>query len=141
MVHGLLRIPIMLVPFASIIAAGWLWTTPGAVPQAPAEYVGEAACLSCHESYGYQATVHASAQNPRTPAATHGCESCHGPGKPHVERSDPSAIRNPASMPVTDSTAVCTACHEHVAHAEPGRACSACHSVHHAAGSKLLKKR
>ena len=53
-------------------------TTPA---PAPDDYAGQDTCLTCHEDHNYKGTLHALAANPRTPAATHGCESCHGPGK------------------------------------------------------------
>ena len=128
---------------AFVWSLGILAAAGAARHQTPASYAGEAACLSCHDTHAYQGSAHARSENPRTPAATHGCESCHGPGKAHADGGDPSAIRNPASMPVQDGDAVCTACHDRAAHAAAGRdgSCAGCHSVHHAAGAKLLKKR
>src|SRR5215207_6896372 len=66
--------------------------TPAA-PAAAADYVGEDTCLACHEDRSYRGTLHALAFNARTPAANHGCESCHGPGKAHAESGDPALIR------------------------------------------------
>jgi len=48
-------------------------------------YAGEATCLTCHEAQDYKGTAHALTTNGRTPAATHGCESCHGPGQAHAD--------------------------------------------------------
>jgi hypothetical protein len=115
----------------------------------PGNYIGDAACLSCHDTHGYAGTAHADQQNPRTPAATHGCESCHGPGRQHAEGGDPSSIKNPASLPVKEGIATCTACHDPGKHpqAAGGQAvqvdagCVSCHSVHHAVAAKLLKTR
>src|SRR5205823_5577867 len=44
---------------------------------APGDYVGQATCLTCHEEKHYQATLHGLKSNVKSPAATHGCESCH----------------------------------------------------------------
>ena len=63
---------------AAVVAAA-------ALAQDPTQYVGEAVCLTCHETQKYDGTLHALKSNDRTPAATHGCESCHGPGKGHVD--------------------------------------------------------
>jgi predicted CXXCH cytochrome family protein len=48
--------------------------------------VGEQACLDCHVAEGdqFNKTVHAKAA-PATAKYGAGCESCHGPGKAHVE--------------------------------------------------------
>src|SRR6185503_7824556 len=59
-------------------------TSPVALVQDPAQYVGEATCVTCHDQK-YDGTPHAIKADGRTPAATHGCESCHGPGKAHVD--------------------------------------------------------
>src|ERR671928_628107 len=59
-------------------------TAPATTAQA-AGYVGEETCLTCHEDQkkGYHGSPHSRAKNPRTPAGTQGCESCHGPGQAH----------------------------------------------------------
>ena len=61
--------------------------TPAAPPQPPAPppgYAGTDTCLVCHsdKEESLKGTAHSQAKNPRTPAATQGCESCHGPGRP-----------------------------------------------------------
>lgn len=119
------------------------------IPQASQPgYTGENTCLSCHEAYRYKGK-HAEADNPRTPAATRGCESCHGAGKAHVDGGgDAAIIKNPGSLPVKDGIAVCAACHDRARHPvavggqppAPDAGCTWCHSVHHAAAAKLLKR-
>ncbi len=53
----------------------------------PPGYAGTDACVLCHEPEGKSITHsrHGQAKNPRSPAATLGCESCHGPGQAHVD--------------------------------------------------------
>ena len=125
--------------------------TPSAVPQtqtrqpaaaaASAEYVGEDTCLGCHtdKTAGYHNSPHGVAENPRTPRAKLGCESCHGPGRAHVEAGgDPKLIRNPGKMEPREASQQCLTCHSRGAHAAwDGSAhdlrqlsCSTCHSVH-----------
>src|SRR4029453_5916082 len=79
-------------------------------PAAPAQaakatpsggFVGEETCLTCHEDMkkGYYGSPHSRTRNPRTPAATQACESCHGPGQAHVEGAgDKTKIKNPKVM-------------------------------------------
>jgi DmsE family decaheme c-type cytochrome len=111
-------------------------------PAGPGEYVGEDACLGCHtdQTAGYHNSPHGIADNPRSPRAQHGCESCHGPGKAHVDAGgDPKLILNPAKMSPREASAQCMTCHNRGAHAAwEGSAhdvrqlsCSTCHSVHH----------
>src|SRR4029453_18368152 len=58
------------------------------------QYVGETTCITCHDQK-YTGTAHGLKSNDRTPAANMGCESCHGPGKAHVDAGgDPSKIIN-----------------------------------------------
>ncbi len=104
-------------------------------------YVGSETCVSCHGSEGESLarTEHARAANPRTPMASMGCESCHGPGKAHVDADgDPTKIRNFPKMAPRDVNDVCTSCHnrkEHAlwegsAHETRNLSCTTCHSVH-----------
>ena len=78
---------------------------PTAVAGEPAAVEAEGtykrACLVCHEGRAYNGTRHALKALPRSPAATHGCESCHGPGKAHAESGgDTALIVNPAKNSV-----------------------------------------
>jgi DmsE family decaheme c-type cytochrome len=114
------------------------------VPSAPAQtgdYVGEATCIGCHDAEGqtFHQTLHGKAQNPRTPEATQGCESCHGPGKAHVDDpSKPESIRRFASIKPRDASEVCLTCHNRGNHLQwkgsmhdaRNLSCVTCHSIH-----------
>jgi DmsE family decaheme c-type cytochrome len=104
-------------------------------------YVGAETCVTCHDSEGKSLshTEHARAANPRTPMAAMGCESCHGPGKAHVDGDgDKSKIRVFPKMASRDVSQVCISCHDRSEHAQwQGSAhdarnlsCITCHSVH-----------
>ena len=52
------------------------------------DYVGSETCIACHadEERRFKDTVMGKAMaHPRTPEEARGCESCHGPGRAHVE--------------------------------------------------------
>ena len=53
----------------------------------PAGYAGSDTCALCHEDRATDVarTRHGQVRDVRTPAATLGCESCHGPGQAHVD--------------------------------------------------------
>jgi DmsE family decaheme c-type cytochrome len=107
-------------------------------------YVGAAQCLTCHDyEEKLKGTPHWQASDPRSPIATHGCESCHGPGAKHAE--DPTGVKlknlratGKAAGDAAVINATCTTCHSrqnHVLwagsqHESRGLACSTCHSVH-----------
>lgn len=104
-------------------------------------YVGEAKCIECHDAEGksIHATAHGKAQNPRTPAAAHGCETCHGPGQAHLEDpSKPGSIRRFPKLAPRDVAATCLTCHNRGTHANwrgsahdaRNLSCITCHSVH-----------
>lgn len=118
-------------------------TTAGKSPAAQnaGEYVGQATCLGCHETQGDKGTAHGRLTDPRTPASTHGCESCHGPGKAHVDGDGDKAkirwfARGGASPAEINNT--CTTCHNRGDHAlwagsqheRRDLSCTTCHSVH-----------
>jgi DmsE family decaheme c-type cytochrome len=120
----------------------------GAAPpvQAAGGYVGEATCLTCHDQ-SIQGTAHGVSFNERTPAATRGCESCHGPGQKHAESGDPTLIRTFTGTPAAEVSDTCTSCHNRATHAlwdgsqhdQRNLTCTTCHSVHAARGEPQLK--
>jgi DmsE family decaheme c-type cytochrome len=116
---------------------------------AQAGYVGEATCLTCHQDQSYKGTRHAHTFEARTPAATQGCESCHGPGQKHAESGDPTLIRNFKTIAPSETSATCTSCHNRASHAlwdgsqhdQRNISCTTCHSVHSPKGPSQLKAR
>ncbi len=88
-------------------------TSPPPPPQA-ATYVGADTCIGCHDAEGkfIAKTPHGKSENPRSPAAAHGCESCHGPGSAHVEDpSKPGSIKRFPQMSPRDVSDTCLTCH------------------------------
>ncbi len=119
-------------------------------PQAAASaaYAGEETCLTCHEAQAYKGTTHAMKANLRTPAAKHGCESCHGPGKDHAEAGgDKTKIVNPAKLEPMRASETCTSCHDRAKHAlwdgsqhdSRNVGCITCHSTHSPVGPSQTK--
>ncbi|MGH9255554.1 MAG: DmsE family decaheme c-type cytochrome [Vicinamibacterales bacterium] len=103
-------------------------------------YVGSDTCLACHDAMGatLARTPHGRMQDPRTPASAQGCETCHGPGRAHVESGDPTMIRRFTAMAPREASATCTNCHNRGPHAQwsgsthdaRNLSCVTCHSVH-----------
>jgi DmsE family decaheme c-type cytochrome len=110
--------------------------------QAPAsDYVGTETCVSCHgeQADALSRTEHGRTANPRTPLAALGCETCHGPGKAHVEGGgDVARIRMPTKMAPRDVSEICTTCHNRgnqalwqgSMHDSRNASCITCHSIH-----------
>src|SRR5262245_61717274 len=71
------------------VAAPATAAPPASAPPQATGLVGDETCTTCHESEGksLHASLHGKAQNVRTPAARTGesCETCHGPGRTHVD--------------------------------------------------------
>ncbi len=114
---------------------------PAAQPPAlPAGYVGSDTCVVCHEDKetSLKGTAHAQAKNPRAPAATHGCENCHGPGQAHVDDDNKGHIRKFGQIKPAEINETCLACHNRGTHAgwegsgheRRNLSCITCHSVH-----------
>ncbi len=107
---------------------------------APPGYAGSDTCLACHTDKGesLKGTPHAQAKNPRSPEATQGCESCHGPGQAHVDDDAKGHIRKFGQIKSSETNQTCLACHnrgEHAGwegstHERRNLSCATCHSVH-----------
>ena len=114
-----------------------------------ATFVGQETCAACHEDKVTQMaqTLHGKAANPKTPAATQGCESCHGPGSKHADDPENNSMRKFDKMSADERNATCTSCHatgEHALwagskHEARGVSCTTCHSVHSPKGESLMR--
>jgi DmsE family decaheme c-type cytochrome len=111
--------------------------------------VGSEVCASCHDENAKKF-----ADNPHTKISLmHGgsaatCESCHGPGKAHVEGGgDVTKIFNPAKHSTKEVDATCLNCHagahpdfERSPHAKADVGCVGCHSIHKSEDKEHLLK-
>ena len=128
---------------------------PGQAPQkpapaqAPGEYVGDdAKCLECHDDHPLKGTAHGREFKDRSPVKNQGCETCHGPGKKHVDtEGEAGTIVALKSLPPDQAAATCTTCHDRAKHVlwdgsqhdQRNLGCLNCHSVHSAKSEPLLK--
>ena len=70
----------------------------------PAGYAGTDSCVLCHDEQGksIEHSKHGQKANPRSPAATLGCESCHGPGQAHIDDEAKGHIKRFATLKPAD---------------------------------------
>jgi DmsE family decaheme c-type cytochrome len=118
---------------------------PPAPPATPAAaqagYAGQDTCVLCHEEQqqNIARSKHGQSMNERTPAATQGCESCHGPGQAHVDDEAKGHIRRFSAIKPAEANETCLTCHnrgnhagwESSTHEARNLACTTCHSAHH----------
>ncbi|MGA7158318.1 MAG: DmsE family decaheme c-type cytochrome [Acidobacteriaceae bacterium] len=106
--------------------------------QASDQYVGNDTCAMCHQD-----KVDGLANNPHhkitlTHSSVGPCESCHGPGKAHVDGGgDVTKIVRFEKLTPKQIDATCLGCHANThpnflrsPHAKAGVNCLSCHSVH-----------
>jgi len=105
-------------------------------------------CLGCHGQdrhvVGFLKSPMAAKGDPKTPMASGGCESCHGPSAAHVaSRSkggdvEPAVVFDgPHAAPVEDLNAICLGCHQTAERINwqgslmqrQGVACVNCHTI------------
>ena len=109
---------------------------------------GADTCLSCHNDDSMLQifrTPHGSQVDPSSPMAQLQCESCHGPGGPHSDRTRTGSGHVPvidfgdeAQVSVADQEAVCMSCHTGdvgmpwtgSVHERNDTSCVSCHQVH-----------
>lgn len=103
------------------------------------DFVGQDTCATCHEE-----AVKKFGTNPHGRLALEHagkgvtCESCHGPGKAHVDGGgDVTKIRRFDKLSTKEVDETCLSCHggahanfERSEHAKQGIGCTSCHSVH-----------
>lgn len=148
---------IFLIPFIGLLAVSL--ATPDAKKKPPEfplslfkqakpeDYIDEGNCVECHKEAHASATNSPHAKfvnNPSNPLDRRGCQSCHGPGGPHIahlkDEDDPYkyVISYTRSKPA-ESAAACLRCHDdtmtaahwrRTGHARANVTCVACHQLH-----------
>jgi predicted CXXCH cytochrome family protein len=121
------------------IGAGYI---PGESPVADDNYVGTETCAACHEAQfkAFDGTKHGKLHTISSwKGKVVGCESCHGPGKAHVESGDPTKIISFKRMDAKATAETCLACHagkethnnfRRGEHWRNNVGCTECHSAH-----------
>ncbi len=113
---------------------------PSTPAHPPAGYAGSDACVLCHgdQEKSIAHSRHGQTKDPRSPAATLGCESCHGPGQAHIDDDAKGHIKKFSALKPAEINETCLTCHNrgnHAAwegstHEARNLACTTCHSVH-----------
>lgn len=117
--------------------------TPGGGKYNPDDYVGSETCQACHEDQfkAFSGTKHAKLAEVKSwKDKAQGCESCHGPGKQHVEGAGDKtkiiSFQNKNSKQISESCMTCHSgkeSHNNFRRGEHWRndvGCTDCHSAH-----------
>jgi DmsE family decaheme c-type cytochrome len=131
-----------------------LWTLTALLPTfayGAAGYVGSEACKTCHAdiwSTFYRNPHFRPGTQEKGISDGNGCESCHGPGKAHVEAHGGKAtIVAFSELPAERILNACLTCHgqkisraniRRSEHTLNGMACTSCHSIHKARTPRSL---
>jgi predicted CXXCH cytochrome family protein len=139
---------------ASLVLGTILLAVPGSLSKTSApgqqnnraakadEYLGSDTCMACHEQQfkSFSKTAHAKLSQAGWKAEKQGCESCHGPGKAHVEGGgDKTKIITFENQTARQISENCLSCHagreEHNnfrrgEHWRNDIGCTDCHSPH-----------
>jgi DmsE family decaheme c-type cytochrome len=116
----------------------------------PPGYVGSNVCKTCHAPIwaNFFRNPHYKSLATHPDDAKAGCESCHGPGKAHVEaRGGKTTIVAFSQLPPARVLANCLECHsgtisraniQRSEHTSNDIVCTACHSIHRSTTPKFL---
>ena len=114
--------------------------------------VGAEICKGCHEDHyqSYLKSTHAKKGIPNSPASKDACESCHGPGAAHVEKSGERGVGififSKKIADAKSKSAKCLSCHgdsrdlsfwDQGKHKVSDVSCDNCHTVHSGARKNL----
>jgi len=118
---------------------------PGGEARGSDGFVGVEICKGCHEDryQSYLLSTHAKKAIPGSPANRDACESCHGPGAAHVEKSGERGIGififSKRIADAKSKSAKCLSCHSEFRelafwdmnkHTGADVSCDNCHTVH-----------
>src|SRR3954447_404892 len=137
------------------IAALWIaWLCSSAQAQSPPaanDFVGSNACRTCHADIFqpfYKNPHYRSLASGKEPPERTGCESCHGPGKAHVEaRGGKATIVAFSQLAPAGILSTCLTCHakdvgrseiRRSEHTQNDVVCTSCHSIHRSVSTKAL---
>lgn len=124
--------------------------TPVGAKTLDSNYVGSDACKECHEDQfkDFMHTSHAKLIGMSSwKDKVTGCETCHGPGKAHIEEADPKKIVSFKNKSQKEISLTCLNCHagkeEHNnfrrgEHWRNDVGCTECHAPHSHAGAPNL---
>jgi DmsE family decaheme c-type cytochrome len=124
---------------------------PGLAQQPSSNYVGSNVCRTCHPDVWlnfYKNPHYKSIASGNEPAERTGCESCHGPGKAHVEaRGGKATIVAFSLLEPAQVLDTCLRCHNQTlsranirrsSHTQNDIVCTNCHSIHKSPAPKVL---
>ena len=142
-----------MLPVALLLVA-WLGAAQQAVhppPNSESKYVGGAVCKTCHPDVWlnfYKNPHYKAVASGKEPPEKTGCESCHGPGKAHVEaRGGKATIIAFSQLTPKRVLDKCLECHgkdlsraeiRRSSHSQSDIVCSNCHSIHKSPAPKFL---
>ncbi|HSA96301.1 MAG TPA: DmsE family decaheme c-type cytochrome [Acidobacteriota bacterium] len=138
-------IPVAVAFAAVLVGAALLKGTPA--PQ-DNQYVGQEQCAACHEETVAQFRESSHGQKGFEKRSSHACETCHGPGKTHVDAGGgKGTMVTIKAMTKEKQSEMCLQCHDRGTksdwagslHEARGLACQDCHSVHSPAAKPQLK--
>jgi DmsE family decaheme c-type cytochrome len=114
-------------------------------------YLGSQVCRTCHPDIVatfFRNPHHKSTVNTALAETEKGCESCHGPGKEHVEaKGDKSKIFDFSQKSTKQILDNCLTCHAQTlsranirrsSHSQADVSCTACHNIHKSPQPKSL---
>ncbi len=114
---------------------------------APSDFVGSSACVTCHKEVTGEYSSNPHFRHDHNGKSTT-CESCHGPGRKHVESGgDGAKIFAFTGTGSKEEDDICLGCHsaslpafKHDAHTQAGIGCVGCHSMHTFKSEKTMLK-